>query len=86
MVRLGRRKFAATMKITAAALLFALLAHAQDAAASTTLQRKRSGRGEGVRELVSDAKYSTEDQALWERILQDAGMSMVPPTGTGVSV
>lgn len=76
------------MKITAAPLLLCLLAHAHDAAASTTLQRKRSGRGddiESLRKLVSDGKFSSEDQALWERILQDTGMSM-PPTGTIIQV
>ena len=73
------------MKITTAALLFSLVAQVQDSAARTTLQRKRSGHGDDKESLlqeISDAKFSADDHALWERILQDMGMSMAPPTGT----
>ena len=73
------------MKITTAALLFSLVAQVQDSAAHTTLQRKRSSQGDDKESLlqeISDEKFSADDHALWERILQDMGMSIAPPTGT----
>ena len=54
------------MKISAAAALLGLALSTSETLASRTIQRK------------SDAVE--EDRALWDRILQDAGMSL-PPTG-----
>ena len=69
------------MKVSAATVLFCLAALRLDEASSSTLQRKRSGRGTDheVRELVATAEqFQGEDNLLWERILQDAGMSIMP--------
>ena len=70
------------MKIPAATLVFCVLAYVHDADASNSLQRKRSGKErDPARKLAFDSKFTgDEDQALWERILQDTGMSL-PPTG-----
>ena len=54
------------MKISAAALLLGLALSTGESLAGRPIQRK------------NDA--AQEDRALWDRILQDAGMSM-PPTG-----
>jgi len=68
------------MKISSAALFLGLALCASDGSAGRFIQRKRadssiSGQN-GRRGVVPDA---LDDNALWERILQDAGMSM-PPT------
>ena len=54
------------MKISAAALFLGLALCTSESFASKTIQRQQ--------DVVE------EDRALWDRILQDAGMSM-PPTG-----
>lgn len=54
------------MKISAAAFLLGLALSTSNTLAGRTVQRKQDA--------------VEEDRALWDRILQDAGMSL-PPTG-----
>lgn len=55
-----------TMKISSAAFLLGLALSTSESLAGRPIQRKQDA--------------AEEDRALWDRILQDAGMSM-PPTG-----